>query len=182
MSDSSSTPRPSASARPVRVILGIAGAAAVIGTVAAATLTGGAAAADTSGETATHPAQVLHFGVDFSPPNVIDVPPVQRHPGDYQPGDYVTFSDVLRNGRGTAVGTEAGSGLITRIDATSIQVYYSMAVQLPGGQLAAQGISSNAPTKHLAIVGGTGRYVDASGDLQLVENGDGTGRLTLTLR
>jgi hypothetical protein len=112
----------------------------------------------------------------------VDVPPAQKHPGDYQPGDYVTFSDVLRNAQGKAVGTEAGAGLITRIDASTVQVYYTMALQLPGGQIAAQGISSNAPTKHLAVVGGTGRYLDAAGNLQLVENGDGTGRLTLTLR
>jgi hypothetical protein len=51
-----------------------------------------------------------------------------------------------------------------------------------GGQIAAQGISSTAPTKRLAVVGGTGEYTGASGYLELVENGNGTGRLTLVLR
>jgi hypothetical protein len=32
------------------------------------------------------------------------------------------------------------------------------------------------------IVGGNGKYLGARGDLELVENGDGTGKLTLILR
>jgi len=32
------------------------------------------------------------------------------------------------------------------------------------------------------ITGGTGTYLNVAGDLQLIENGDGTGTLTLTLR
>jgi hypothetical protein len=157
----------------------------VIAGVAAAALSGAAAAADRgtavqagTAQPATHAPHVLRFAVEFSPPNVVDVPPVH----EFQPGDYVTFGDILRNDRGTRVGTEAGTGMITRIDSSGVQVYFSMAVQLAGGQLAAQGIASNAPVKHLAIVGGNGRYLDARGDLELVENGDGTGRLTLILR
>ena len=59
--------------------------------------------------------------------------------------------------------------------ARHVRPRHAGAVQLAGGQLAAQGIASNAPVKHLAIVGGNGRYLDARGDLELVENGDGTG-------
>jgi hypothetical protein len=154
--------------------------AVVIAGVAAATLSGAAAAADsaTTTQPVTHAPHVLHFAVEFSLPNVVDVPPLHQ----YQPGDYVTFGDVLRNDRGTQVGTEAGSGMITRIDSSGIQVYFSMAVQLAGGQIAAQGIASNAPAKNLVIVGGNGKYLGARGDLELVENGDGTGKLTLILR
>jgi hypothetical protein len=80
------------------------------------------------------------------------------------------------------VGTEAGSGVITKVSSTGAQVYFSMAVQIAGGQIAAQGISSTAPTKRLAVVGGMGEYTGVSGYLELVENGDGTGRLTVVLR
>jgi len=149
--------------------------AVAIGTAAA--LTGAAAAPHTP-----RPAHVLRYGVQFSAPNVIDVPPLQQQPGDFQPGDYVTFSDDLLDVHGKLVGTEAGSGMITRLDSTSVQVFYSMAIELAGGQIAAQGIASNAPDKHLVITGGTGTYLNVAGDLQLIENGDGTGTLTLTLR
>ena len=182
MSETTRTQRPRGSVRPAPLLVGTA-AVAVVAAVAAVTFNAGTAAAQTGSATGPgHHTQVLHFGVDFSPPNLVHVPRVPPQPGDYQAGDYVKFNDVLRNGQGKAVGTEAGSGVITRIDASSVEVVYSMAVQLPGGQLAAQGISSNAPTKHLAITGGTGQYVGAAGDLELIENGDGTGRLTLTLR
>lgn len=129
-----------------------------------------------------HPSRVLHFGVQFSPQNVIDVPPLQQHKGDYQPGDYTVFSDVLTNRGADPVGTEGGSGLITQVSATNVQLYCSLAIQIPGGQITAQGLSSPAPTKRLAITGGTGAYTGASGALDLIENGDGTGSLTLTLR
>jgi hypothetical protein len=126
--------------------------------------------------------RILHLDVRFSPTNVIDVPPRQRHPGDYQPGDYVTFSDRLLNQSGMVVGTEGGSGLITKLTSTQIQLNYTMTVKLRGGQIAAAGLSTNAPTKRLAIVGGTRHYEGATGHLVLVENGDETGELTITLR
>jgi hypothetical protein len=185
MSDTRSDPTPTRHVRRGRLALAVAAAAAT-GVVAAAALTGVAAAAtgtsQAPGSASNHPPHVLHFAVDFSPFNVIDVPPLQQHRGDYRPGDYAVFSDVLRNARGRAVGTEAGSGLITKVSSTGAQVYFTMAVQIAGGQIAAQGISSTAPTKRLAVVGGTGQYTGASGLLELVENGDGTGRLTLILR
>ncbi len=71
--------------------------------------------------------------------------------------------------------------MITRIDQTGAQIYFSLTVQLPGGQITGAGLASAAPSKTIAITGGTGRYVDAAGQLDLVENGDDTGTLTLTL-
>ena len=155
--------------RPVAII------ALAVGTAAA--LTGAAAAPHTA-----RPVHVLRYSVQFSAPNLIDVPPLQQQPGDFQPGDYVTFSDDLLDAHGNHVGTEAGSGMITRLDSTTVQVFYSMAIELAGGQIAAQGIASNAPDKHLVITGGTGTYLNIVGELQLTENGDGTGSLTLTTR
>lgn len=161
------------------IVLAIAVAVTATGAVTAAQA---ATAADLHGQGASRASHVLHFGVKFSPQNVIDVPPLQQHDGDYQPGDYVVFSDVLTNRAGDPVGTEGGSGLITQVSDTTIQLYYSLAIQLPGGQITAQGLSSPAPAKRIAITGGTGAYTGAAGTLDLIENGDETGSLTLTLR
>lgn len=158
--------------------------AGVVVAAAALGLTGtvltASAHTDTNRSSGAARESVLHFGVRFSPQNVIDVPPRAHHAGDYQPGDYVVFSDKLMHG-GRVVGKEAGSGLITRLTKASIQVYYTMAIKLSGGQIAAQGLSSNAPTKRLAITGGTGRFTGVGGHLDLVEFRHGTGTLTLTL-
>lgn len=162
---------------------------AVLVTAAALGLTGSSVVAasaqphlSSAATASANDVSVLRFGVTFSPQNVIDVPPRAEHLGDYQPGDYVTFSDTLTHPSGDVVGKEAGSGLITKIINTHVQVYYTMAIKLPGrGQIAAQGLSSNAPTKRLAITGGTGQFNGVSGHLDLVEHRNGTGTLTLTL-
>jgi hypothetical protein len=126
--------------------------------------------------------QVLHFEVKFSPFHIVDVPPKARFDGDYQAGDYVTFSDRLFDREGRRVGAEAGSGLLTNVSEAGLQVSYTLTIRLAGrGQISAQGLSTSAPTKRLAVTGGTGRYVGAAGSLSLVENGDGTGSLTVTL-
>jgi hypothetical protein len=151
------------------LILGIAGALLVTTTVAAA-------ATDQ-----TPHRQVLHYNLKFSPQNVIDVPPLQQHQGDYQPGDYAVFSDLITDQHGRTVGTEGGSGLITRVDTTGAQISLTVSIQLPGGQITGQGLGSTDPRKHLAVTGGTGRYVDASGEIDVVEHGDGTGSLTISL-
>jgi len=174
-----------AEARPDR---GRHGRIAVVAVVAAVVLTGGGVAVTTAGADTPsvsarhHTRHVLHFGVLFSPQNVIDVPPLRRSRGDFLPGDYVVFSDVLTDRAGDRVGREGGSGLITRVTSTGAEVYFSLAIKLHHGQIEAQGLASIAPHKKLAIVGGTGRYADASGHLALVENGDETGSLTVTLR
>jgi Allene oxide cyclase barrel like domain len=145
-----------------------------------------AAAGDTAtsahGPSTSDQRQVLRFEVKFSPFNIVDVPPRARFDGDYQAGDYVTFSDRLFDGTGRRVGAEAGSGLLTKVSKAGLQVSYTLTIRLAGrGQISAQGLSTSAPTKRLAVTGGTSRYVGAAGSLTLVENGDGTGSLTVTL-
>ena len=151
-----------------------------IGSVAACLVT----AAATSSQASNEHVRVLRFGVQFSPFTVIDVPPLQATPGDYKPGDYTVFGDVLTNGAGRRVGTEAGTGTITRVDDSDVQIYYSMAIKLRDGQITASGIGSPDPRKHLAVTGGTGSFTGASGSIRLVENGDAanTGSLKIILR
>lgn len=157
----------------------IAAAAAL---VTAGTVTAAAAGGPDAAPAAASRPQVLHFGVRFSPFTVIDVPPVATHDGDFRPGDYTVFSDVLTGRTGKAVGVEGGTGMITLVSSTEVQLNYNLTIRLPGGQIVAQGLGTPAPGKHLAIVGGTGSFTGADGRFDLVENGDGTGSLTLTLR
>jgi hypothetical protein len=91
------------------------------------------------------------------------------------------FGDTLTDRTGKTVGAEGGTGVITKVDATGVQVDYVLTIAIPGGQIAVQGLGSPDPHKHLGIVGGTGRFVDASGEMDAIENGDGTGSLTITL-
>jgi hypothetical protein len=157
----------------------------VTAAIAVAVLAGGAVTAASAQSSTTrkqsHSKQIMRFGVKFSPHNVIDVPPLQRTDGDYQPGDYAVFSDILTNRAGKSVGTEGGSGLITKVSPSGAQIYFSLAIKLHNGQIAAAGLASTAPHKRLAIVGGTGAYTGANGRIDLIENGDGTGSLKLTL-
>jgi Dirigent-like protein len=182
------TARPPAS-RPrfARAAAILAAATAVAGTSAfvttALTPAAAASAAPSATAAAHHHVSVLHFTVRFSPFHPVDVPPLATGPGDFGIGDYVVFSDKLLDAKGREVGIEAGSGLVTALSSTDLQVAYSMTIQLRQGQIAVQGLASNAATKRLGIVGGTGRYVGASGHIDLTENGDSanTGKLVVTL-
>jgi hypothetical protein len=168
--------------RLARAAVILAAATAVAGTSALVTtaLTPAAAASAAPSVTAgTHGhVTVLRFGVRFSNHYVVDVPPSNK--GGVGLGDYALFSDQLLDRRGRVVGTEGGSGLVT--DISTGQIFFTLAIQLPHGQIAASGLSSAAPSKELAVTGGTGRYVGVGGRLNLVENGNGTGTLVLTLR
>jgi len=167
--------------RSVRAAAILAAAMAVAGTsaVVATTLTPAAASAAPSAAAGGHGhVTVLRFGVIFSDHYLVDVPP--SNPGGVGLGDYALFSDKLLDRKGHVVGTEGGSGLVT--DITTGQIFFTLAIRLPHGQIAASGLSSAAPSKELAVTGGTGRYVGAGGRLDLTEHGDGTGTLVLTLR
>jgi hypothetical protein len=151
----------------------LATAAAVAGVVTA-TGTGSQASAEHD--------RVLHFGVRFSPFRVIDVPPAQAHPGDYRAGDYTVFRDTLTDRTGHRVGTEGGTGTITGLDPKGAQIYYTMAIRLRHGEITAAGLGSPAPHKHLVVTGGSGSFAGADGTVSVVENGNGTGSLTVRLR
>ena len=159
---------------------GLALTLAIVATVGAGTVAaaGPTPAGSSHGAHAATSIHRVHFEVEFSPHHVVDTPPRQ----ELQPGDYSIFSDRLLNRSGHVVGTQAGSGLVTKVRATGAQVYFSLAIKLSHGQIAAQGLSTTAPTKKLAIAGGTGRYTGAAGHILLVERGDGTGALTVVLR
>jgi hypothetical protein len=91
-------------------------------------------------------------------------------------GDLLVFQDqVWRKGTHTEIGVQGGSCTVTALLENGFQTHCVGTVSLPRGQISFQGLVTDAPTKLLAIVGGTGAYQAAAGELTFVENGDGTG-------
>ena len=119
-------------------------------------------------------ATTLRFDVQFSPFHLVDV-------GEPNPslGDYVVFHDLLF-AHGKQVGDDGGTCPI--VDLSQGLIHCTGTIRLAGGQITFQGLTTTAPTKHVAITGGTGRYQDLSGQATLVEFGNGRGSLTLKLR
>ena len=160
---------------------------------AAASLVAGAAllVAPASGATPAHnntaqEAHVLTFDVglrDFDK-NYVDI-------GTAGPGvgDLLVFQDrIFREGTKTKIGVEGGSCIVTALLRKGFQTHCTGTVSLGRGQISFQGLVTDAPRKAMAVVGGTGAYEGAGGELILVENGDGTnsgkddGTGTLTIR
>jgi hypothetical protein len=106
-------------------------------------------------------------------------------------GDLLVFQDkLIDSGTHQQVGVEGGTCTVTAVLQAGFQTHCVGTVQLADGQISFQGLATDAPVKPLAVVGGTDEYRGASGELILVENGDGsntgqddgTGTLTITLR
>ena len=96
-------------------------------------------------------------------------------------GDQLVFQDVLKNGQGRQVGIQGGTCVITAPLPDGFQTHCVGTASLADGQISYQGLVSNAPTKQLAVVGGTGRYRNVSGEATLVELGEDKGTLTLRI-
>jgi hypothetical protein len=156
------------------VVTGVVGGGAVSASAASgpAPATAAAAAAAPSRPT------VLRFDIAFRPQeeNFVDI-------GTPGPGigDLLVFQDrILASGR--QVGVEGGSCTITAILADGFQTHCVGTVSLPGGGIAFQGLVTDKPEKRMAVVGGTGRYRTAAGELTVLELGhDEAGTLTVRL-
>ena len=120
-------------------------------------------------------AKTLRFDVRFSPFHLVDA----DGDGATSLGDYTVFHDILLRD-GQQVGDEGGTCPI--VDIQQGLIHCTGTIRLPGGQLTFQGLTTTAPTKLVAITGGTGRYQGAGGEATLVEFGDDTGTLTIRLR
>ena len=135
----------------------------------------GRAGADPDAKSSEASIETLRFQVEFSPFNYLDL-------GKEGPtvGDETLFNDVLRRS-GRKVGKQAGFCKVTAIRADGFDVECLSTISLPSGQITAQGLTTNAPVKHLAVTGGTGSYAEADGTMKLVEFGNGRGSLTIRL-
>ena len=87
-------------------------------------------------------------------------------------GDYTVFHDLLFS-HGERVGDEGGTCPI--VDVEQGLIHCTGTIRLSGVQITFQGLTTTAPTKHVAITGGTGRYQAVSGQATLVELGNGRG-------
>lgn len=124
------------------------------------------------------------FLLDFGPDGVREVTSITDPQLSPSLGDQIVFEDTLLRD-GVQVGAGGGACTVTAVVpadppiALSCQVSY----QLAGGQIVAQGRASNAAVKTLAVVGGTGAYVGAHGELVITElgNAENTGTLRITL-
>jgi hypothetical protein len=132
---------------------------------------------------------VLRYGVKFSPFFLVDfsghgvrtVTDIRR--ASPSKGDETVFHDQITE-RGRVVGMEAGSCVATRVDVKApvpISLACNLTIKLPNGEIAAQGLASNAPVKRLMIVGGTGRFANTSGRVTITEYSSGSGRLVIRL-
>jgi hypothetical protein len=150
----------------------IAGGAAAVGAsavlVLAAVVVGGPSAAAGGDDENT-----LRFEVEFSPPSYTDL----GDPG-FSAADVLVFHDeLLRDG--SQVGHEVGSCVL--VEASGL-ANCTAVVTLDGrGTIAFAFENAPPPEKTLAITGGSGDFRDAGGDGTLVEHGDGTGTLTLSV-
>jgi hypothetical protein len=121
---------------------------------------------------------VLRYDIAFRPfpENFVDV-------GTPGPGigDMLVFQDrILDHGR--QVGIEGGTCTITALlPGAHFQTHCVGTVSLAAGQIAFQGLVTDAPDKRMAVVGGTGRYRDAGGELTVLELGNDVGTLTVRL-
>lgn len=154
----------------------------VVGLGVAVVVVGGAVSASAaptaaSGSTAAK-GSVLRYDIAFRPfgENYVDV----GTPGAGI-GDMLVFQDrILDHGR--QVGAEGGTCTVTALlEEGHFQTHCVGTISLPAGEIAFQGLVTDAPEKHMAVVGGTGRYRDAGGDLTVLEHGDDTGALTVRL-
>jgi hypothetical protein len=157
---------------------GLVAAAASLA-VGAAVIAGVPTAAHAKIDPTTAHGDMLTFAVQFRPfpENFVDL-------GDPGPGigDQLVFQDDLMDLAGHHVGVEGGSCVITAALPDGFQTACLGTVSLADGQISYQGLVSNAPTKVLAVVGGSGRYRGASGEATLVEFGhDDAGTLTVSI-
>ncbi len=122
------------------------------------------------------------FLLDFGPDGVRQVTSFQDPLLSPSKGDQTVFEDVLLKD-GEEAGAGSGSCVVTELRQADppLVLQCDITYELERGQIAVQGRTTNDPVKTLAIVGGTGRYVGASGEVTLTEFGDGTGSVVLRL-
>ena len=149
----------------------IAGAAAAV--AASAVLVLAAVAVAGPSAAASDDEDTLEFDVAFSPLSYTDL-------GDagFSAADVIVFHDrLLRDGR--QVGHEVGSCVL--VDASGLANCTAVLTLDDRGTIAFAFENAPPPEKTLAITGGSGDFSDAGGDGTLVEHGDGTGTLTLSV-
>jgi hypothetical protein len=136
----------------------------------AAVLAGGAAAATTARSAGN--ASTLDLAVDgrHATRTLVDAAPkhTTTAPND-SPGDTIVMHAPLLNQNGARIGTIDATFLTTAPGSNATHdgsEQLTATLRLPEGQIAVLGtVGAYARVTHVAIVGGTGRYADARGDV-----------------
>ncbi len=97
-------------------------------------------------------------------------------PGD-SVGDILTFDQPLLDQRGKKIGTNSGTCVRTRVS-HSFQCQWTLT--FAAGSIQVAGREFDKGLSQLAIVGGTGQYAGIIGEMESVNNGDGTFTQTLS--
>jgi hypothetical protein len=141
--------------------------------VAAVLLIPGAGASADPSDDGSGRGRTLQFDVVFSPFNYTDF----GEPG-FSPPDVIVFHDTLLQD-GEPVGHQVGSCVLVDTSGTA---NCTGVITLDGrGTITFAFENAPPPEKTLAITGGTGKFRSAGGEGTLVEAGDGTGTLTLSV-
>ncbi len=94
-------------------------------------------------------------------------------------GDTLTFAnDLYDEDDANKVGTDEGSCIRTVVGKSW---HCNWTVYLDGGQIVVQGPFKDSGDSTLAIVGGTGDYANASGEMKLEANGEAGYRFTFDI-
>jgi hypothetical protein len=96
-------------------------------------------------------------------------------PGD-SVGDILTFDQPLLNEKAEQIGNNSGTCIRTCIG-HSFQCQWTLTLKNGSVQVAGREFDEGA--SEIAIVGGTGQYAGISGQMESVNNGDGTFTQTL---
>jgi hypothetical protein len=91
-------------------------------------------------------------------------------------GDILTFDQPLLNEKAEQIGNNSGTCIRTRIG-HSFQCQWTLT--LKNGSIQVAGREFDEGTSEIAIDGGTGQYAGISGQMESVNNGDGTFTQTL---
>ncbi|WP_341328807.1 dirigent protein [Methylotuvimicrobium sp. KM2] len=91
-------------------------------------------------------------------------------PGDSE-GDILTFDQPLLDVQGSRIGNNSGMCIRTRVG-HSFQCQWTLTLE--NGSIQVAGREFDKGTSEITIVGGTGQYSGISGQMESVNNGDGT--------
>lgn len=95
---------------------------------------------------------------------------------DFSVGDQFAFTNDLFGG-GKKIGEDGGLCIVTRLTADGASTWKCLGSNvLPGGQITVQGLVTYGPDEEIAtdpylfaITGGTGRYLEADGEVRIEE-------------
>jgi hypothetical protein len=147
-------------------------AVATVLTGASLLFAGSTAAAGAGGDPGRH-GTTLRFDVVFSPFSYTDL----GAPGP-SAADLIVFNDKLLE-QGHQVGHEVGNCVV--VDSSGLANCTAVLTLDGRGSITYALENAPPPRKTLVITGGSGSYRSAGGEGVLIEHGDGTGTLTLSV-